>query len=142
MEDGLLHARSGTPLRFVTLVLVCLVLLVGCLQDDPKADLQSNPQLFEGARDTSLGPDICRIQDWAAQSMAVVNGRTPEQANYDRVAWNLAQYHISTLLDKRPGIRREDAIRETTVALEQLYKGKTPDVCPLVKKNEPAKTKS
>lgn len=134
MEDDPMHARTRTSRWFASMMMVLFFLTTGCLGKDPQEAMSTNPQLLEGARDQSLGPDICRIQEWAALAMAKTNGRTPEQANYDRVAWNLAQYQVSTLLDKYPNMTQDQAVAETAKALDVIYKSKTPGQCPVANK--------
>jgi len=115
-------------IRKCGLVAVLVISLTGCWLTPAVEEKESNANLLQTAREESLGPDVCKIQFWAAQAMAQANGRTSEQAVYDRAAWNLAQVRVAAILDKSPDVPEEQATAEVAKALQELYNSSDPPV--------------
>ncbi len=106
--------------------------LTACVRSEPDPDTASAPraeQLVANARNESLGPDMCKIQTWAAQAMVQATGRAPAYAEYDRVAWNLAQVRIAAVLERNPNISEAAATKEVAKALLDVYAAPTPTAC-------------
>lgn len=82
--------------------------------------------LMEAGQDRALGPDVCRIQTWAAQAVAIAQHRDPTHADADRVAWNLSQIRIAALLEKDPGIAQEVAVDLVSADLRNIYSSDSP----------------
>lgn len=115
-------------IRKVGLVTALVISLTGCWLMPAVEEKQTNATLLQTAREESLGPDVCKIQFWAARAMAQVNGRTSEQAVYDRAAWNLAQVRVAAILDKTPDVTEDQAVAEVAKALGELYQTPEPPV--------------
>lgn len=109
--------------------LLMLVSLSGCWSTSADSDKPKDANLIQVARDESLGPDVCKIQFWAARAMAQATGRTPEQAVYDRAAWNLAQIRVAAMVDADPQINEEQAVADVAKALTELYQSAPPTEC-------------
>lgn len=108
--------------------LLLTTLLTGCWSE-PDQEKQHDATLIQVARDESLGPDVCKIQFWAAQAMAQATGRTPEQAVYDRAAWNLAQIRVAAMVDANPSITEDEAVASVAKAIASLYRAEPPTEC-------------
>jgi hypothetical protein len=105
--------------------------LTACMRSETPNDPPTarSDQMVAAARNESLGPDVCKIQSWASQAMAQATGRAQAYAEYDRVAWNLAQVRIAALLDKNPNITKEAATKEVAKALMDVYAEPAPGSC-------------
>lgn len=85
---------------------------------------QQTPDVGEAAR--TMGPDICRVQSWGALAFNMANERDIDQAPYDRVAWNLAQYHVARILQENPNADKTATIRAVEKILREVYQ--TPQI--------------
>ncbi len=124
--------RKRNLFALVAIAVISLsVTLTACVRSDSQDDPPPvrSDQLVATARNESLGPDFCKIQKWAAQAMAQATGRAPAYAEYDRVAWNLAQVRIAAALDKNPNITEAEATQEVSKALMDVYAAPTPSAC-------------
>lgn len=102
------------------MAMVSLIALAGCWRAGGDEQITPAQQLVEASQIRTLGENVCNIQLWAAESVNLIHGRDPDQANRDRVVWNLAQARMAAIFEAEPQISRTEAVQRVAEELRQL----------------------